>query len=109
VQEVRRAAIYALGERGDPQAADAIEALVRGGELFDTAQSEAESVVRVLRNPEDLSQQRAPGPPPPAPAAASRDATNPEVRAALERLEREIKELKDRVKKLEEKLKVQKE
>lgn len=103
VLEVRQAAIYALGERGDPEAADAIEALVRSGELYDTAQSEAENVVRMLRNPGDLSQQRGQAPPAPASGTVVAGATSPEVRAALERLEREIKELKERVKKLEEK------
>ena len=101
--DVRLAAIYALGERGDPEAADAIEALVRGGELTDAAQSEAENVVRTLRHGDELSQQHAPGPPPPAPGTVVNSATSAELRAALERVERELKELKERVKKLEEK------
>jgi aminopeptidase N len=100
--DVRQAAIFALGERGDPEAAAPIEALVRNGELYDTAQTEAENVIKELRGVQDSSQERSPGPPLP-PGAAAAGGTNPEIRAVLERIEREVKELKDRVKKLEEK------
>lgn len=104
VLDVRQAAIFALAERGDPEAADPIEALVRSGELYDTARSEAESVVKALRKTDELSAQRTP-----APGTVADAATSPDVRAALDRIEHEIKELKDRVKKLEEKLREKKE
>ena len=100
VLDVRTAAMWALGERGDPEAADPIEALASSGALYDTARSEAERVVKSLRNPGELSEQESPlAPETPAGAAG----TDPEMRAALERLQHEIKELKDRVKKLEKK------
>jgi aminopeptidase N len=104
VLDVRTAAVWALGERGEEEAADPIEALVASGVLYDTARTEAERVVRELRGTEAAPKREAP-----APAALTTDAmgpavSNPEVRAALDRLEREIKELKDRVKKLEKKV-----
>ena len=53
VFDVREAAVQALGERGDPEAAGPIEALARSGELYETSRIEAERIVKMLRGSED--------------------------------------------------------
>jgi aminopeptidase N len=100
IRAVRAAAIWALGERGDLSAAEPLEALAKSGELFEYGESSAARTARALRNAAGRTADK----PSPAPPAQAVPTTPTEMRQTIERLERENAELRERIKKLEERL-----
>jgi len=100
IRAVRAAAIWALGERGDLIAAEPLEALAKSGELFEYGESSAARTARALRTAAGRTTDK----PSPAPPAQPVPATPAEMRQAIERLERENAELRERIKKLEARL-----
>ncbi len=109
---VRFPTILALAERGDADAIAAIEALIKNGEIEDIGATFVRRQLDRLKKNASAAQAAQPAGAPAAAAApatanaqaAAAGPTNQQILEALEKLARDTAELKDRLKKLEERL-----
>ena len=97
--DIRYASIFALGHRGDPAAIEPLETLLKSGQLSISVPHELEGLI------EQLKAQNAAHKDPPAAGQKISDATgagnNQIVADRLDRLERQMTEMNDRLRRIE--------
>jgi aminopeptidase N len=99
-QFVRFSTVFALAERGDPEAIPALEAVAKNPEVTSGMSQFIQSQIARLKPPPAGAKPAAPS----AAQAAGAAPTNQQILEAIEKLQKETAEIKERLKKLEERL-----
>jgi hypothetical protein len=103
--DIRFAAIFALGERGDPKAIEPLENLRKSGDTPSTEGPVIEQQIARIKNPErqDRETQSAENPANGSPAAngAERQDAGRQIVERLDKIEQNLAEMNERLKKIE--------
>ena len=99
--DIRYASIFALGRRGDPTAIEPLEALIKAGQLSISVPHAVEGLIEQLKTQNAAHKD--------SPAADQKNSDSPSVSASnnqivvdrLDRLERQMTEMNDRLRKIE--------
>ncbi len=115
--DIKFSALLALGDRGDPAAIEPLEALLKSGTASGTGPMIQEQIAKLRKTGEHADEnaakatqagaqgERPPDPPrPDRPAGESAVGANTQVVERLDRLERELAEVNDRLKRIEQEM-----
>jgi aminopeptidase N len=101
--DIRMASVIALGERGDPAAIEPLENLRKSGNMVSGEGPLIERQIARIRNPQaqEGEQQAAGAPAPQTPPAAAPAAGNEQIVQRLDKIEQNLAEMNERLKKIE--------
>jgi aminopeptidase N len=95
--DVRFASVFALGRRGDPAAIEPLEAIVKSGQFSMSVPHALEDLIASLKG----KKEPAPGDQKPGDAATPASNNNQAVLDRLDRLERQLTDMNDRLRRIE--------